>query len=144
MHLSSEMPSRRPRHFSGFILFLLSGCYLDCLGHCQDLFPTRFVVMSCLRVLFEVFYKFVIGIGPYSEATGGAGDFFRRVCSNSQNTVCRFNTLHRQLLNDENRSGNSCKVAVIYFSRQPKGCLDSAQSMLAMSSRWNITAGNLT
>jgi hypothetical protein len=100
--------------------------------------------MSCLGVLLEVLYKFVVGIGPYSEPTGGAGDFFRHVYSNFHNTLCRFNTLHRQLLNDENRLENSCRVAVIYFSRQPKGCLDSAQSTLAMSSRCNFTAGNLT
>jgi len=55
--------------------------------------------MSGLGVLFEVFYKFVVGIRPDSEATGGAGDLFRHVCSNFQNTICRFNTLHRQLLN---------------------------------------------
>jgi len=61
---------------------------LDCLGHCQDLFPARLVVMSCLGVLLEVLYKFVVGIGPYSEPTGGAGDFFRHVCSNFHNTVC--------------------------------------------------------
>jgi hypothetical protein len=50
-------------------------------------------------VLLVVLHKFVVGIGPHSEPTGGAGDFFRHACSNFNNTVSQFNTLESQLLN---------------------------------------------
>jgi len=46
-----------------------------------------------LGVLLEVLYKFIVGIGSHSEPTGGAGDFFRHVCSNFNNIASQFNTL---------------------------------------------------
>jgi hypothetical protein len=56
-------------------------------------------MMGLFGVLLVVLHKFVVGIGPHSEPTGGAGDFFRHVCSNFNNTVSQFNTLESQLLN---------------------------------------------
>src|SRR2546428_10280655 len=75
------------RGVSPAILFLLGGRNLDCLGHCQDLFPARLVVMSCLCVLLEVLYKFVVGIGSFSEPASGGSGFFSPGLLNFHNHV---------------------------------------------------------